>query len=65
MSRRLESEHEGQIVSDGRNTFRIVNGQRVWESSPPPSLRAELLIEAERLRLSRQLRNESITTRLP
>jgi hypothetical protein len=64
MSRRPESEHEGQIVTDGRNTFRIVNGQRVWESPPPPSLRTELLIEAERLRLSRQLRNESIAPRL-
>jgi hypothetical protein len=48
--------HEGRTVSDGRNTFRILNGQRIWVSSPPAHLRAELLIEAERLRLSRSFR---------
>lgn len=56
MSRRPTSEHEGQIVTDGRNRFRIVNGVRVWESPPPAPLRTELLLEAERLRLSRSFR---------
>lgn len=46
----------GQLVTDGRHQFRIVNGVRVWISDPPPALRAELLIEAERLRLSRSFR---------
>lgn len=50
------TEHEGRVVTDGRNTFRIINGRRVWISEPPPTLRAELLIEAERLRLSQSLR---------
>lgn len=54
--RRPFSENEGRLVTDGRNRFRIINGQRVWVSDPPPGLRAELLIEAERLRLSRSLR---------
>ena len=48
--------HEGQIVTDGQHQFRIVGGQRVWISTPPPALRAELLIEAERLRISRSFR---------
>jgi hypothetical protein len=54
----VNDSHEGQIVTDGHNTFRIVNGVRVWESSPPPSLRAELLAEADRLRLSIAIRPE-------
>jgi hypothetical protein len=56
MSCQPESEHEGQIVTDGRNRFRIVNGVRAWESPPPAALRTELLLEAERLRLSRSFR---------
>ena len=48
--------HEGMVVTDGQHQFRIVGGQRVWISTPPPDLRAELLIEAERLRLSQPLR---------
>jgi hypothetical protein len=48
--------HEGMVVTDGQHQFRIENGRRVWISTPPPDLRAELLIEAERLRLSQPLR---------
>ena len=48
--------HEGMVVTDGQHQFRIFNGQRVWVSTPPPALRQELLIEAERLRLSRSFR---------
>jgi hypothetical protein len=59
MSRRPESEHEGQVVTDGRNTFRIVGGVRIWESRPPAQLRAELLLEAERLRLYKAARAQN------
>jgi hypothetical protein len=58
-SDKKDATHEGLIVTDGRNTFRIVNGVRAWESTPPQPLRDELLIEAHRLRLSRAMRAES------
>ena len=48
--------HEGQIVTDGQHQFLIRDGRRVWISTPPTALRAELLIEAERLRISRFFR---------
>ena len=31
----MKDQHEGQIVTDGRNLFHIVNGQRVWLQEPP------------------------------
>jgi hypothetical protein len=51
-----EMSHEGRIVTDGRNTFLIKGGRRQWVSSPPPELRRELEIEADRLRLSQSFR---------
>lgn len=48
--------HEGMVVTDGQHQFLIRDGRRVWISTPPPALRAELLIEAERLRISRSFR---------
>jgi hypothetical protein len=51
-----EISHEGKIVTDGRNTFLIKGGRRQWVSSPPPELRQELEIEADRLRRSQSLR---------
>lgn len=59
---RLDSQHEGMIVTDGQNTFRIVKGQRLWLSPLPPDLRDELLIEAERLRLSGPIHKSSIAS---
>ena len=48
--------HEGMVVTDGQHQFLIRDGRRVWISTQPPALRAELLIEAERLRISRSFR---------
>jgi hypothetical protein len=50
--------HEGLVVTDGQNQFLIKNGRRVWLSDPPPALRRELLIEAERLAVSQSIRSE-------
>jgi hypothetical protein len=50
--------HEGMVVTDGRNQFLIKNGRRVWLSTPPPALRQELLIEADRLAASQSIRSE-------
>lgn len=57
-----DNAHEGLTVTDGQNEFRIINGCRVWQSSPPPDLRNELSIEAERLRLSISIRQSSIAS---
>ena len=43
MSKWYVSGHEGQVVTDGRNLFRIVNGQRVWLQEPPPEARQAIL----------------------
>lgn len=56
--------HEGRLVTDGRNWFRIRNGQRQWISQPPDDLRRELLVEASRLRLLQTI-SESARSVLP
>lgn len=56
--------HEGRLVTDGRNWFRVRNGQRHWISQPPDDLRRELLFEAARLRLLKTI-SESARSVLP
>lgn len=51
-----ESSHEGLIFDDGPHRFQIIKGRRAWLTDPPPNIRAELLIEADRLRLSQSIR---------
>jgi hypothetical protein len=51
-----EISHEGRIVSDGLNEFLIKDGRRIWLSPPAEDHRRELLIQAERLRLSQSIR---------
>jgi hypothetical protein len=36
MGRKDKSGNDGAIVTDGRNIFRIIDGQRVWLTPPPP-----------------------------
>ena len=42
MGRKDNSGNEGAIVTDGRNIFRIINGQRVWLTPPPPLVLSEI-----------------------
>ncbi len=37
------SDSEGQVVTCGPHTFRIVNGRRIWLSTPPAEHLSELL----------------------
>jgi len=53
--------HESMLVTDGTNVFRIVNGQRVWVSAPPPDRLVEIFKEQLELEIDRafkQLRKE-------
>ena len=53
--RAVSSGHEGKIVTDGRNTFLIKNGQRRWISEPPYQQKLEMLFELEQLQALRAL----------
>jgi hypothetical protein len=48
MGRKDSSGNEGAIVTDGRNIFRIIDGQRVWLTPPPPFALSEIFDDQRR-----------------
>jgi hypothetical protein len=49
------------LLTDGRNLFRLVDGRRVWISTPPADRLLEILEEEEQA-VAHALRRNSTTT---